>query len=78
MIISISNTKAMMADETLMAFEGDEKKRRATRRFPTVKVVYEKSKKPDPRVCMPGGEMNIETSNKTHQRKVMTRKRTVT
>jgi hypothetical protein len=39
--------------------------------------VYEKSKKPEPRECIPGGLTKIETSNRVHQRNVMMAKRTV-
>jgi hypothetical protein len=45
--------------------------------MPVVIVVYEKSKKPDPRECIPGGLMKMATSKSTHHRKLRTRKRTV-
>jgi len=77
MIMSIMRKIAMTADVTLMAFAGEAKNRTATMRFPIVRQVYEKSKKPDPRECIPGGDTNRETRSSTHQRKEMTRKRTV-
>ena len=60
-----------------MAFAGEAKNRTATMRFPMVRQVYEKLKKPDPRERIPGGDTNTETRSSTHQRKEMTRKRTV-
>jgi len=68
----------MTADVTLTAFAGESKNRTATMRFPMVRHVYEKSKKPDLRECIPGEDTNRETRGNTHQRKEMTRKRTVT
>lgn len=44
---------------------------------PRVKVVYEKSKKPEPLECMPGGETKIDTSSNTHHRNVMMANKTV-
>jgi len=46
-------------------------------RSPRVKVVYEKSKNPDPLECIPGGLTKMETSNRTHHKKVMMAKNTV-
>ncbi len=60
-----------------IALDGEEKKRSETRSVPIVRVVYEKSKKPEPRECIIGGETNVETNNSNHQRKVTTRNRTV-
>jgi hypothetical protein len=62
---------------TCAAFEGVAKNRRTMRRVAVVRVVYEKSKKPEPRECMPGGLMNMDTSSNTHHRKLITRKKTV-
>ena len=59
------------------ALEGVEKNKRTVRRRPKVKVVKEKSKKPEPRECIPGGLMKMDTSNRTHQRNVMMEKNTV-
>jgi hypothetical protein len=39
--------------------------------------VYAKSKKPDPRLCMPGGDTKMDTKRSTHQRKETIRKRMV-
>ena len=49
MVASVMRKIAMTADVTLMAFAGEAKNRTATMRFPVVRQVYEKSKKPDPR-----------------------------
>jgi hypothetical protein len=68
---------AMTKQVTCAALDGVEKKRRTTRSKPNVRVVYEKSKKPDPRACIPGGLTNIDTNNSTHQRKVKMEKKTV-
>ena len=62
---------------TCAAFEGVEKKRSTIRRTPTVKVVKEKSKKPEPLECMPGGLTKMDTSNSTHHKKLIIAKRTV-
>ena len=67
----------MMAVVILRAFAGDAKNSVATSKFPIVRQVYEKSKNPEPRECIPGGETNIETSSKTHHRKDITRNRMV-
>ena len=61
MITSIMRKIAMTADVTLMALAGEAKNRTATMRFLVVRQVYEKSKKPDPRECIPGGDTNRET-----------------
>lgn len=74
----ITSTRRKMARTKLghsMPFEGTEKNRMAERSDPAVRVVKEKSKKPDPRECIIGGLMKIDTSRSTHQRKVMMRKR---
>jgi hypothetical protein len=60
-----------------MPLEGAEKKRMATKRLPAVRVMYEKSKKPEPLVCRPGGETKMHTKSRTHQMKLMRKKRTV-
>jgi len=60
-----------------MAFDGAEKNNKATRRLPAVKVTKAKSKKPDPRVCIPGGETKIETRSNVHQTKLRKKKRNV-
>ena len=59
------------------ALDGVEKNRRTMSRTPRVRVVYEKSKKPEPRLCIPGGLTKIETSRSVHHRKVATVKMTV-
>jgi hypothetical protein len=56
-----------------MDFDGTAKKSKLIIRFPTVKVVKEKLKNPDPRVCIIGGLIKIDTRRKTHQMKVMPR-----
>lgn len=58
-----------------MPLDGTEKNSMADRSAPAVRVVKEKSKKPDPRECIKGGLTKIDTRSSTHQRKVMTRKR---
>lgn len=58
----------------LIAEEGTAKKMRATKIFPIVKVVKEKSKKPEPLELNFGGLTNRETSKSVHHKKVMTRK----
>jgi hypothetical protein len=75
-IMSINKITEMTSDATWPALDGVEKKRSTTSSKPRVKVVNEKSKNPDPRECIPGGLMKIETNNKTHQRKVMMAKST--
>lgn len=77
MIISTAKKTAMMAVVIRRLLAGVTKKIVATKRLPMVKQVYAKSKKPEPRLCMPGGEMKIETSSRTHQRKEMMRNRMV-
>jgi len=42
-----------------------------------VRVVKEKSKKPEPRECIMGGDTKIATRSSTHHTKVMRAKRTV-
>ena len=59
-----------------MADDGTAKKMSATRRLPMVRVVKEKSKKPEPLELNFGGLTNIETNSNTHHKKVMTRKMT--
>lgn len=53
------------------------KNSRLTIRFPTVRVVYEKSVKPEPRLYINGGLTKMDTSRKTHQTKLTARKRQV-
>lgn len=77
MIISKTRTTAMTRHATCSAFEGVEKNRSRTSKRPSVKVVYEKSKKPEPRECIPGGLTKIETSSSTHHKKVRAAKKTV-
>jgi hypothetical protein len=62
---------------TCAAFDGEEKNNKTVSKTPRVSVVKETSKNPEPRECIPGGLMKMDTNNKTHQRKVMTVKRTV-
>lgn len=76
-IMSVNKNTAITKHVTCAALDGVEKNRRSTKSRPSVKVVYEKSKKPEPRECIPGGLTKIDTNNKTHQRKVMTAKMTV-
>jgi hypothetical protein len=76
-IMSKIKTTAMTRHATCSAFEGVEKNNRTMSKRPSVKVVYEKSKKPEPRECIPGGLTNIDTSNRAHQRKVIMEKKTV-
>jgi hypothetical protein len=40
-------------------------------KFARDRLVYEKSKKPEPRECMPGGLTKMLTRSSTHQKKVM-------
>ncbi len=77
MIMSKRRNTEMMRHDTCAAFDGVEKNRRAMRRRPRAKVVNEKSKNPDPRECIPGGLMKIDTSSRTHHRKVITVNNTV-
>jgi hypothetical protein len=76
-IISRSRIPAIRRHVNCAAFEGVEKKRRTIKRMPSDKVVYEKSKKPDPRECIPGGLTKMDTRSSTHQRKVTMVKKTV-
>jgi len=76
-IISINRITAMIKVVTCPALDGVAKNSRTTKRRPRVKVVYEKSKNPDPRECMPGGLTKMETSSRTHQRKVIIAKNVV-
>jgi hypothetical protein len=76
-IILTSNMTAITRLVICAALDGAAKNRRTVRRYPAVRVVYEKSKNPDPRECMPGGLTKIETRSSAHQRKVMMRKNTV-
>jgi hypothetical protein len=76
-IMSINRMTEMTRHVTWPALDGVEKNRRTIRSRPSVKVVNEKSKKPEPRVCIPGGLMKIETKSRTHQRKLMMAKSTV-
>lgn len=59
-----------------MGVDGTEKNNNATMMLPTVNVVYETSKNPEPLECIPGGLTNIETKSMTHQMKVIMRNRT--
>lgn len=61
----------------IIGFDGIVKNNKLTIKFPTVKVVYEKSVKPEPRLYIKGGLTKIDTSRKTHQTKLMARKREV-
>lgn len=76
MIMSISRNAAMMRLPTSIGLEGIEKNRIATRRLQSVRVVYEKSKKPEPRECIVGGLTKMDTRSNTHHRKLMMKKRT--
>ena len=73
--MSMSKKKATTRVPHSMALEGVEKKRMATSKLPRVRVVYEKSKKPEPRECIMGGLTKIETRRRVHQRKLIMRKR---
>jgi hypothetical protein len=53
------------------ALDGVAKNKRTISSKPRVSVEYEKSKNPDPRVCIPGGLTKMDTSCNTHQRKVI-------
>jgi hypothetical protein len=75
--MSTRRRTVMIAVVIRSAFAGVVKKMAATRRLPIVRHVYAKSKKPDPRVCKPGGETKMDTRSNTHQRKEMMRKRMV-
>jgi hypothetical protein len=68
---------AMTKHVTCAALDGVEKKIRTRRRRPRVRVVYEKWKNPEPRECMVGGLIKIDTSKSTHQRVVTIEKKTV-
>lgn len=59
------------------ALAGAIKKTRATRRFPMVRHVNAKSKKPLPRECIPGGEMKIEIRRSVHHKHEIMKKRMV-
>jgi hypothetical protein len=76
-IMSINKMTVMTKHVTCPALEGVEKNRRTIRRSPKVKVVYEKSKKQEPREYTPGGLTKIDTNSSTHQRKLMMVKSTV-
>ncbi len=76
-IVSTNKITATIKHVTCAALDGVEKNRRTTRSRPSVNVVYEKSKNPDPREYIPGGLTKMDTSNKTHQRKVMNTKNTL-
>jgi hypothetical protein len=76
-IVSINRMTEIARHVTWPALEGVEKNRRTIRSRPRAKVVNEKSKKPEPRECIPGGLMKIDTSNRAHQRKLMMVKSTV-
>jgi hypothetical protein len=67
----------MIKLEIRAALDGVEKNSRVTRRRPSVNVVYEKSKNPDPREFIPGGLTKMETSSKIHHRKVIIVKKVV-
>lgn len=75
MTMSMNKKTASMILDTSSAFEGTAKNRIPTRRLPSVRVVKETSKKPEPRLCMPGGLTKIETNSMTHHTKVMARNR---
>ena len=57
--------------------EGMAKRRRFMERPASVSVVKPKAKKPDPRVCMPGGVTKSETSRNVHQMRVTAKRVTV-
>jgi hypothetical protein len=61
----------------VIGVEGIEKNSKATSKFPTVRVVKEKSKKPEPRLFIPGGLTKIEMSSTSHQKNVIPEKRRV-
>jgi hypothetical protein len=68
---------ARIVEQILIPLDGAAKKMSATTRFPVVRVVKEKSKKPEPREDMWGGETKMDTSSNTHQKKVIMRNKTV-
>ena len=74
--MSIKRRTEIAMVSTPNGVEGTTKKSRATRMLPRVRVVKEKSKKPEPLECIFGGETKIETRSNTHHRKVMPRKST--
>ncbi|QSS56794.1 hypothetical protein I7I53_05102 [Histoplasma capsulatum var. duboisii H88] len=59
----------------VMGFDGTEKNIRAISRLPMVKVAKEKSRKPGPRLFIPGGLTKVDASSTIHQIRVIIRKR---
>lgn len=57
---------------TVIGLDGTAKNIKAITRFPTVSVVKEKAKKPDPRLFIIGGLTKVETSSNIHQIKLIT------
>lgn len=77
MTVSTSKIKASTKHAIWAALDGEEKKRRTVKSRPKVRVVKEKSKNPEPRECIPGGLMKMDTKSSTHHRKVIMAKKTV-
>lgn len=77
MITSKMRTTEIIRHVTCSALDGVAKNSSTMSRRPMANVVYEKSKKPEPRECIAGGLTKIETSSSTHHRKVITANRTV-
>ena len=75
MIISIRRKPETIRVRISIGLEGTVKNSMAMSRLPIVRVVYEKSKNPEPRECIIGGLTKMDTSRSTHQRKVMMMKR---
>jgi len=76
--MSVSKKKATTATEIRPIKDGFEKKSKATRRFPSVRLVKEKAVKPEPREFRPGGDMKREVRSNNHQMKVIMVRMTVT
>lgn len=72
--MSMSRSTEIDILRMLIAEEGTAKNMRATKILPIVKVVNEKSKKPEPLELNFGGLTNNDTSRSVHHKKVMTRK----
>lgn len=72
----MSNNTEIDMLKILIADDGTAKKINATRMFPNVRDVKEKSKNPDPLELKYGGLTKIDTNNNTHHRNVMTRNST--
>lgn len=69
----MSNSTEIDMLKMLIAEDGTAKKINATKIFPSVRDVKEKSKNPDPLELKYGGLTKIDTSNSTHHKNVMTR-----